>query len=190
MSFPRADELKTPPVVGKFYMVPCIWAGREWWPITGPQHEDAEIIGFKTQHRHYDLRFVSPLQMDRLCERGWWKRALHWPDDAVQTEKSDGDAHSRVCIKIGTPRYRRLKCWREQPPYQIDGVARLMWVAPLEQKLASAKVKCGKCPHRGLPLESLPRVPGTDIVTCPGHGLRWDLKTGELHGKELHGRVV
>ena len=180
MNLPRADELKTPPVVGKLYMVPCIWAEREWWPIMGPQHEDAEIIGFRAQHRHYDLRFVSPIQMDRLCERGWWKGALPWGEDVVLTEKPDGDAHGRVCIKRGTPRYRRLKCWREQPPYQVDGVSRPPWVAPLEQKLAGARIKCGKCPHRGLPLESLPREPGIDIVTCPGHGLRWNLKTGEL----------
>ena len=52
--------------VGRFYVVPCVRAGwphiddkPRWWPILGPQHEDAEFINFPYQHFHVDYRFLD-----------------------------------------------------------------------------------------------------------------------------------
>ena len=35
------------------------------------------------------------------------------------------------------------------------------------------------CPHRGIPLDGLPCT-RRGVVTCPGHGLRWNLRTGKI----------
>ena len=185
MTIQRIDDLKEPPIVGRYYLVPCVRVSKGrlpgWWPVTGPRHDDAEIIGFKPEHRHYDLRFITPAQLDLLCVRGRYDRPSIWDLLAgVATGQPDGEAHARVCTKLGPVVYRKRLCRREQPIYQVDGALRPRWILPLEKKLEASTVKCGKCPHRGLPLESLPREPGTDIVTCPGHGLRWDLKTGKM----------
>lgn len=169
------------PTVGRFYWVPCVRVpGRGFWPVTGPRHEDAAIIKFPRPHWHYDLRFTSEAQMAFLCNRGRYARDL----GALLFGKvglPDGEAHGSVLVgrKLAPPVLRRRRCLRAQPSFVIDGEAP-PWQAELEAAYSQQKVACQKCPHRGLPLASLPRIEGTNQVICPGHGLRWDLGTGKL----------
>lgn len=182
---PNVEDLTEPPIVGKFYMVPCIrtqtvdgeLVNNTWWPVTGPRHEDTEFIGFSKQHRHYDIRFLNNDQMDKLCNRGRHRKISFFGPDPDQP---DSEAHNNVTTSNMEPVRRRLKCKRTQPSYSAGGTSTPRWIAPLSEHLSDARIKCGKCPHRGLPLLSLPREPGTDIVQCVGHGLRFDLKTGKL----------
>lgn len=187
MSVPNIEDLTEPPIVGKFYMVPCVRKpdqNREWgeasgWvPILGPRHSDEEIIGFSILHYHYDPRFLTPSQWDRIVHAG---TVAARPHRLFAAPLIDGLA------QFGPPVLRPRKCHRLMPrvPFsdadkQWQKEGKEFWLRPLEEHYASKRVTCGKCPHRGLPLLSLPREPGTDIVTCVGHGLRWDLKTGEL----------
>ena len=54
------------------------------------------------------------------------------------------------------------------------------WLPDLESKYANVVAKgCRTCPHRGLPLASLP-ADKRGVVTCAGHGLQWNQKTGVL----------
>jgi hypothetical protein len=130
---------------------------------------------------NYDLRFLTQEQLDFLC---WRSRkgatvAPHTNEEAhgiVYVPSAYSDEARSVKVEL-----RPLVCQREQPAYRLMKYAdRPPWLALMDGHFSEARVKCGKCPHRGLPLESLPREPGTDIVICRGHGLRWDLKTGEL----------
>jgi hypothetical protein len=60
----RVSEITDEPVVGKFYMVPCVWYYGEWMPVIGPRHDDKEVIGFTDKHYHKDVRFVSDRWID------------------------------------------------------------------------------------------------------------------------------
>lgn len=71
--------------------------------------------------------------------------------------------------------YRRLKCRRELPPYPYE---QARWLPKLELAYAHARLKNGICPHKGVNLRSCPIMNG--IVTCPAHGLRWQVDSGEL----------
>lgn len=168
----RVEELKSPPIVGVVYLVPCVRREGAWLPVTGPRHEDRDIVKFDFEHWHYDFRFV-PTKVFRSMT---WEGARAPHGCVLITDDGAGKRLPDVGSQV---EYRRMKCRREAPAYPTER-AETRWLVGLRDAYADKRVKCGKCPHRGLPLESLPREPGTDIVTCPGHGLRWDLKTGEL----------
>jgi len=162
-------DLEVSPVVGERYLVDCVWgrvcdcaSQRETWlPVTGPRHEDSEVIKFKWWHQHYDLRFLQPALYDHLVVRT--SHALY----AVLVDES-------VPAPRETSR-RVLRCLRSQLDFPGDA----SFAQALERAYAGACLRpCRVCPHRGLPLGSAPVVGG--VVECPGHGLRWDVATGRL----------
>jgi hypothetical protein len=179
MMIPNIEDLTTEPIVGKFYMVPCVDVeSREGiflpigrLPVTGPKHEDADHVKFPWHHWHYDLRFLSDLHYSRVGMEYGYSHVLNTQTCAIDSRPIPGMPEKPV--------WRRMKCRREAPAYP-HAQAERSFLPPLRLAYADARVKCGKCPHRGLPLSSLPREPEADIVTCVGHGLRWDLKTGNL----------
>lgn len=177
------EDLTEPPTVGKFYMVPCVHVRETarglslgqpsgWLPVMGPKHGDAEVVEFPWRHWHYDFRFFT----DRAL-RVLWGNPF---SNVLRTETQPRQGTPEPLPGISSaPTNRRMKCRRAMPEYPADKVETL-WLPELRKEFADKRVKCGNCPHRGLPLSSLPREPGTSIVTCPGHGLRWDLTTGSL----------
>lgn len=180
---PNIEDLTEPPIVGKFYMVPCVEVSQAKeqhghrggiFPVTGPKHEDAEIVGFPPHHWHYDFRFFD------LRQWAWAQTFHESPFNRALCVETQNYFTKELIPNHGIsakPTLMRRRCHRLQPEY--PGHLPL-WRLELPKAYAERRVTCGKCPHRGLPLLSLPREPGTDIVTCPGHGLRWDLKTGAL----------
>jgi len=158
--------------VGKFYNVPTVngfvYDIRANWPVIGPMHQDAEIINFHYRHYHIDWRFVS----DRLLND------VHWHTQIPYGTVLHADRYGqRVLPK---PIMRRLKCKRDFTPYPAH---KATWLPELEKAHKGCKLKPGMvCPHRGVPLASIPGVNG--IVTCPAHGLKWNVATGELVSNE------
>jgi hypothetical protein len=172
----RVDEMTSPPIVGRTYLVPCVRAPRDaefppgYVPVFGARHRDYDLIGFPYDHWHHDRRFTTPrhfaLGMRIAKERG--APALIF--DQVLAVRTGAD--------LPEPVWRPRKCWREMPAYP-DQPPR--WLPDLEDAYQGKRLRgaCKVCPHRGLPLASLPASPdGT--VTCPGHGLRWNVSTGRL----------
>lgn len=158
--------------VGKFYRVPCVhvstWhAYKGWLPVLGPMHEDAEFIGFKFQHFHLDWRFVPTRLWQKLGDLNYAGHHFAWP---IQ----DPDGWGRKVILEG-PALRLLKCKRDPGRFPVD---RARWLGPLGKALACAKLVNGLCPHRGIPASAMHRE--GDVLTCPGHGLRWNAITGAL----------
>lgn len=166
--------------VGKFYRVPCVLAhkrfacGAGWVPVIGPLHEDAEIINFQDEHFHIDWRFVT----ERMLKRAQYFGAMSEFTRPIQirTSKLYGDQDK---IVLDGPVVKRLLCHREFGTYPRRPAR---WQPVLDAVYRDCKLKPGMvCPHKGIPLESVRAVDG--IVTCPGHGLRWNVETGELvHG--------
>lgn len=144
------SELDHPPVVGKFYLVYCGFQMNTatWVPLIGPAHEDHEI-GVDRVHYHIDVRFL-PLTKDKR------------PKANVQHAMGSIPYPESFSI-FGL---RRRKCVREMPI-----MPRVRQFDKLEARYMGHKARCGKCPHRGMPLGSLARD-GSGEVICNGHGLR------------------
>lgn len=167
--------------IGRSYKVPACAVKRflasfdGFVPVIGPEHEDAEFLNFPHQHWHVDWRFASP----RL-----WQRALEYfaRVDSVTAEQmayslvlGRSVVADRFSIEIGDVQFRRMKCRRDFPAYPHH---KARWQASLEAAYACKKLKNGICPHKGLPLHTIQPVDG--VITCPGHGLRWNAATGAL----------
>lgn len=172
-AMPRLDALTEPPIVGRYYLVPCVKTPRDedyppaWVPVLGPMHEDRTTIGFPFEHYHHDLRFSSPAALARISRDADAGGAARGPLDQVLADPG----HT-----LPAPEWRRRRCHRAMP----EASGQPWWLAAMERAHAGARLKaCRICPHRGLPLASLPVAPdGT--VTCPGHGLTFNISTGRL----------
>lgn len=168
MSIQKVTELTSPPIAGKFYLVPCIqvplvirdlvgnFSSGDWIPIIEPIHNDKEI-GFPTEHFHYDLRFckkrISPLYIVGVDN-------FYFPtkDTAIV--------------------YKRRKCQYSSPrKFREEG---RVITKILESTYESKELRDWICPHKQTLLTSQPIDPVDFSVTCPSHGLRWCTRSGHL----------
>ncbi len=164
--------------VGKFYKVPCVKAttrfnlGGGLIPIMGPLHSDAEFINFPHPHWHIDFRFLGAHAWGRVHQR-----RFHG-DSACYTHVAQKDPHwgGPILDHAFGVQTRRMQCKRAFPlyPYKLA-----TWLPKLKAAFSDHRLKPGLvCPHKGISLADCPR--DGDVVTCPGHGLRWNVKTGAL----------
>jgi hypothetical protein len=157
--------------VGTFYRVPAVkvnnWHRFEGWiPVVGPMHEDAEIVHFPWQHFHVDWRFASARLWAYFKDRRAIGGHFGWP---IQTPNNDGTQ-----VILAGPEPRRMTYKRDPGAFPAN-ITR--WQKPLREKFACAKLINGTCPHRGIPVSAMHRE--GDILTCPGHGLKWHAITGD-----------
>lgn len=189
------------PEVGKVYEVPAVvWRQpscgkiRPAWqdriiPITGPEHEDAEHIGFVHRHWHIDWRFVSIRAWSHI-EVTAKRHRMHLSRNRDSLPKLAAHvAYGRVIVSGNTTgeviRVKRT-CRRLLAPYpNKHTIPSVPWLTSLEEAYQNHSAKCGVCPHRGLSLAGSPMENGARV--CPGHGLAWDKETGKLVRRD--GRV-
>lgn len=170
MALQKIEELNKPPVVGKYYLVPCVDIHEELIPIRLPIHDDAEYLRVPQRHVHYDFRFLSKTWLDSLEDN----IAYYFKADQKETYYSS--IHS-----IGiTPDiiYKKKLCKRlpNSFPDWIFNINRKF--QEFEKAFLGCKLKPNLvCPHKGISLKSEPIKDG--IVVCPGHGLAFDISTGE-----------
>lgn len=172
------SELQIKPYqVGLYYEVPTIDATlhglRDIWPILGPWHEDAEFVKFPWEHFHLDGRFLNTRQWEWLHSRFETTDAVF---GVVVTERgfsAYGELDGPRMIH-GQPQIERRQCMRVLPDFPFE---RATWLFQLEKEFSSAVIRQPICPHRGIPLDGL--TPKDGIVTCPGHGLCFDVLTGQ-----------
>jgi hypothetical protein len=160
--------------VSSFYRVLCVhvWAkfyGEEWVPVIGSKHRDLEL-GVDREHWHIDWRFASE-KMFVGCSRGI---AGHPHGHVISNDNPDQFKQSLT----GLPVVKRRKCHRVMPDFPVQ--PRQPWAAmEAAQRTRCDRLKDGHtCPHRGIDLRPFEHADGTAI--CPGHGLRWDMRTGLL----------
>jgi nitrite reductase/ring-hydroxylating ferredoxin subunit len=182
----RIDEITETPIIGRFYLVPCVEVTAEhvkqgcsgmltgWWPVYGPEHEDTKFFDFPHRHWHYDARFLSDRQ---LSNRG--QHSTRRGTEVVLALPLTNHGELRP------PALRRKQCRRPVPEWQqtLPGLPKLERVIKAEGR--TLRGNCKVCPHRGFPLASLPVMPDGS-VTCPGHGLRWHAETGALVQRNAH----
>lgn len=158
-------------VVGETYMVPCVmhtWgdgAYREWTPILEPPHADPDLRT-PERHWHIDWRFV-PQRLITAAGAKDPESSFHLMLYAIPETSNTFVSH------------RRMRCLRIMPTMPMH-MHNLRHIANrLEDQYAGITLPpdCRTCPHRGTSLRGLPEVmPG--VVVCPGHGLAWNLETG------------
>ena len=163
-------------VVGCHYLVPCLvgdprvaWMAndRNLVPVIGPMHSDKDFIGADFEHFHIDWRFVEDVMAPYL--RGF-EYSPH--GHVIRGQQLLEGPYLK-------PLYRSMKCVRLMPDFPAFK-NEYGWAA-LEraQRRTCNKLKPGNiCPHRGIDLTPFEQPDGTAI--CPGHGLRWNLRTGEM----------
>ena len=190
--------------VGSFYVVPCVRAGwpniddkPRWWPILGPQHEDGEFINFPYQHFHVDYRFLdakarklvsvalgSSLAFSAVITANNIVPEDREPDQSnspgpkgVRGLPSTCPPVDRIAEDVSWLRTRRLKCKAQWPAYPDAKIVH--WLGALEMAYSGQRLKRGLvCPHKGTDLSTI--KPDGMVITCPLHGLRWNVRTGEL----------
>lgn len=169
---PLLSELREPPVVGRYYMVPVIdfpyYNRVDAWPTIGPLHHDrGDLIGFHPLHFHVDVRFLTGRQAQHLRRRGYYESV-----EMVVTNTPLNRTDLEVPRK---PRLERRRCrvssWQWTPPGPAP------WIPKFDARYGKIaepiRIKGDRllCPHRKADLSSFP--PDADgIVTCPLHGLR------------------
>lgn len=162
------SELEQPPEIGRMYRVPCVRVASGFYaglflPALGELHEDRDL-GISNYHFHFDWRFIADTLMRRLRRRGYIPVV------------------SLILSPDAKPQHKTLlrKCVRAAP----DFPSHAPWMARLEAEYLHARLLPGMvCPHRGMSLASQPVEDG--CVTCPLHGLRWDVVTGALAPRAL-----
>ena len=184
MNLRRLDELRSPPVVGRRYLVPAVLHGMivniyGVWPVLLPAHADHEI-GQPLRHYHVDPRFVSAM---------FWR----WLEDLKTYAVPDGNGGVRGCVAKSPYELLRhivieaktvatlmpMKCEREGLQ-SLDGFGMLakLWQIYGGRRCAVDKRSGGWiCPHKGVSLSSV-KPSECGLLTCPGHGLVISAHTG------------
>lgn len=165
-------DLKSPPEVGRHYLVDCIAIKphpqdadeRDWdrlttyLPVLGPAHDDREF-GITVQHYHLDQRFLPAIV---LAEAGPF-----------------------YVVHAGDPKElwsepRLFECFRTNFPTRVS-LPGLTEKCVKEDRRAVKKDGAWHCPHKGTYLGNLTVSRG--CLTCPMHGLRIKTWTGKVSGK-------
>lgn len=144
-------------------------------PVIGTWHEDVEIIGIHAYHFHYDPRFMNNRQLDDVNHA-----MSNSPLVKILTRTVAGlGGESVESPPVIILRRMMRRVMPEFPVKSATGEFVAKWFPALEKKFKHHNVKnCKNCPHRGMPLKGLPVKDGA--VTCNGHGLRWNVETGNL----------
>lgn len=171
---PLLADLREPPVVGMFYMVPAIerypYHGRvDTWPVIGPKHTDMDFFDFPSEHYHVDARFITARQERFLV--GYWKL---WQQSVVDVVGRSPIASRGHPLPKGRPILVRRKCRTAAYGYSFSSMKpvqalRAHYGDPAQPiRLADGRLLC---PHRKADLSQFP-ADEAGMVTCPLHGLR------------------
>lgn len=167
----RIADLREPPVVGRFYLVPFVrftWLGVEAdWPVLGSMHTDADVLKFTARHYHVDPRFVGAKLASRISVYGEDVAEL------IQRYPLSPRHGSKDVLPLGRPAVRKFRCATADIPYfhghqpSIGELRRLYEPAIAIRRADGRKL----CPHRKVDLSQFP-ADANGLVTCPLHGLR------------------
>lgn len=170
MSVANIADLREPPVVGRFYMVPvidfryCSTDGQ--WPTLGPLHHDKGDVGFEPLHFHVDFRFLTARQVRQIAP--YFGRGAEGTVAVAPLNQRGVDIPRKTYL---AKRKCRVSGWAYSVPH------RPQWMDKFDARYGEVaqplRIKGGRllCPHRKVDLSSF--EPDADgIVTCPLHGLR------------------
>lgn len=174
----KVADLTEEPVVGKFYLVECVTTttdGTAFIPVAGVEHSDPDLKVAQI-HLHRDPRFMSDRYLSRFGYAGRRLSNLHAIDSA-------GELAAIILVDFIVKRkLLRRRCYRKMPVFpDIRRLESFPKSSPIwtefHNNYIGRKALCGRCPHKGMPLESLPQDKDGNVI-CNGHGLKVNLKQG------------
>lgn len=171
----RLADLREPPVVGRFYLVPVIrsfvYTGRlDDWPVIGALHSDADFFNFKDVHYHVDARFLTKAQHSYLTS-GWGDPDCYTIEHIVGSKPL---AHNYISMPKGRPPLVRRKCQRVTYGHAFGHRKEVVALCKhFAGRLDAIALADGRklCPHRRADLTQFPVEPDGTVL-CPLHGLR------------------
>lgn len=200
MSDIKAPVYNSPPVVGQKYPVLCVLvhlvysyfpissmeelsSEDMWVPIYGPPHKDLHVLKVGSPgptHYHVDTRFLTKAQAAKLdsaknrnmniCARIIMDRSRDKVLPEMQFEVKELECVATQPVMAA----RTVNDFTNESAYQTY----CRFTSCLENDFAGAKMVNMVCPHQGMSLSGCPVVGG--LVQCPLHGLKWNIKTGNL----------
>jgi hypothetical protein len=173
----RVVEMESEPVVGDFYMVPCVKYRGEWAPVIGQEHTDKEYIKVGSPHLHYDLRFTPAWMIQERVGHYAASRNVQCDINQLMMGRV---VFTREGADSNKVRERKMRCLRFMPVFPlVIHTEPIAWMRDLENAYQHTQLNCARCPHRGMPL-SKENADENGNVVCPGHGLQFNLETGKL----------
>lgn len=148
------EELSSPPIVGQLYLVPCMFAKAStdpestWWPILRPSHNNNKYfkgVVYKRDDPEAIFHYHTDPRFSVFPRH-------NFIDDAGQVVE-----------------FQAMQCLREMPPQDriYFGFNKKFY-----KDYKNTRMRCFRCPHRGINLESMPVRNG--LIECPAHGLQFD----------------
>lgn len=175
----KIDELKQPPVIGEYYLVPCILeevidikkTNREWIKDEQGEYflEKPTIIN---TNKFYYIPIINHPHND--IENGQKQIHYHIDDRFVKSKNSKININTDYKIRID----KTKDCKIEYIVMKCTSNKQHRVTKPEFIKNSKLKHKCiykGKCAHRGYDLSQEIAVNG--VITCPLHGLRFEAIT-------------
>ncbi|MGL5881441.1 MAG: Rieske (2Fe-2S) protein [Xenococcaceae cyanobacterium] len=180
----KVDELTFPPIVGKYYWVPCVKVTYDLKtilvPIRGELHADPEINPSLEDHWHYDVRFLSKNLIKFIYTYS------HQDFSGIE------DFYTKVFSpQFESSKYKitncKRKCLRKDVRYPIyhppkpnnsflhSSIRRIEFRDRLYDLYSGQELQCGSCPHKGYSLASV-AANSDGVKECPLHGLNFDCK--------------
>lgn len=146
---------------------------RIFMPIHLPLHDDTEV-NFPWLHYHVDPRWVKSSSIFDAHARS--TNGYVYLSDFQTGYPVTGD---RTTFKNGIHMKELVLQKTAVSPLEVQSNNPL-WVK-MEKRVGSChKLKPGGiCPHKGISLKGH-SYDGGKTAICPGHGLHWDLETGEM----------
>ena len=157
------------PQIGDFFMVRCVRIQRGspnkgfWFPVVDNPHRDGKY-GLDTPHYHIDWRFVSDGNI--MDQRNYYRSA------GIETGVQETEYIAPVLEEeVIEERYLPLRYQRDHSFPEITAFDKL------KEAMKDSVMQNLTCPHHKTSLKSCKAVDG--VLTCPQHGLKWNIKTGK-----------
>jgi len=156
-------EQCTAPEIGEYYLVKCVLVKGIWRPIFANSHKDSPKHALNKEHYHQDWRFV--LEEYITAQRDVFS--------LYNLHLGKNSEYFAPIIKedVVDEQYKEREYFRHFEPFEAE-------FGSLKNDIKKAKMKRMICPHHKTSLKSCKAVNG--IIQCPQHGLKWNVKTGDL----------
>lgn len=169
-------DLREPPIVGRFYLVPTIrywWADKfADWPVNGPLHHDKDI-NFPALHYHVDARFLTKRQRKHA------NYAYNIANIPRYNSHPISEAQQFCYLRLWgpiprQPTYLKRQCtsldydWKAPTLPRPESPSWLKYNPAVAIHRPDGRILC---PHRKVDLSQF-TADENGFVTCPLHGLK------------------
>lgn len=172
MTLQKITDLREPPIVGKYYLVPTI--NYVWdhmfseWPVMGPLHHDKEI-DFPSIHFHVDPRFLRGAQVKKAFKKLGSFGVPNYNSMPIVPLYGRDDSFPRK------PTYKKRRCfsneyiWHHNTTPKASAVVWQKW-GDRPQAIHRPDGRM-LCPHKKVDLSQFPKDADGSLI-CPLHGMR------------------